>query len=180
MTSKRTRHSFDLPGANQLCGEVMELIADVCLACAGRDAERPAYSESYLRRKLRKDQYLSDAEPRMEPGGSDALLDSELSAIVDKAGLTTQQEVAWRMHLAGARQIEIAARLGVSHTTAARFIRQAEKKVQMFYARYGSLHSVYEAERRKYVYRKPSHCRQAYCRKLGYCKFALSLKHLDE
>ena len=169
------------PAWHSIPAEVMELIADVYLACSERDPERPAYTEAYMHRKLRRDDQLENVTMAVvEASESDMLLDSELSSVIKDAGLTPNQEEAWRLHLMGARKTEIATRLGVSHTTAARFIRQAERRIRMFYSKYGSLHAVYTSETRRTIYRKPSHCSKAHCRRLGYCKFALSMRDASE
>jgi hypothetical protein len=155
--------------------EVMEMISDIYLACAERDPEFPAYAESYLQGKLQR-----AASPtgwgQGTAGVSGEMLDAEVAAMLHGAGLTAQQAAAWQLHLTGMRPAEIAILMGTSHPTAARLIKGAGRRVQEFHAKYGGLHTIYRSEIRRPIYRKPGHCGAMHCRRLGYCRFALSME----
>ena len=153
--------------------EIMELISDVYLSCSGRDPDRPTYTEPYMQRKLRRLASDESGSPVETASTPNELLDSDIAAVLKAAGLTPGQKLAWRLHIIGVTQEEIAGCMGVSHPTAARLIRAAERRVGAFCSRYGGLYSVYSSEMHRPIYHKPGHCSAMHCRRLGYCRNAL-------
>jgi len=155
--------------------EVMEVIADVLLACcAGRDPDCPTYTERQLSRKSRRAASIPES---FAFGTADAasgiLLDAEIALLTDQTRMPPLEMAAWRLHVAGHRPYQIAEKMGVTRPTAARLLRSARRRVAVAHPKYEGLHSVYRGQTNRYVYRKPGHCDQRYCARLGYCRFAL-------
>ena len=152
--------------------EVLEIIADVLLASAGRDDVHPAYDEKQIIRKQRRvsrsEEYFlqSSAAGRSIDGdmAADLLLNSELSE---------KERCAWRMHYEGYLTSEIARCMGISWSAASKLVRSASKRMQKNEPCLNAVSAVYHDEVRKRVYRKPEHCDQQPCRKLGYCRYAI-------
>ena len=163
-----TRHDaprmkpFDTP----IPTEAMEVIADVILAAQARDPERPSYREMTLTKKSKR---ASLAE--LYYGVLSAARQSPADAASDDVGLTQQESMAWKMYLGGHVASEIAQVLGVTRPTAVSSVRRAAGKLTSREDGQGGLREVYRHEVRRTFYRKPSHCSEEACKRLGYCKY---------
>ena len=150
--------------------EAMEVIADLMLASQARDRQHPSYCELSLAKKSRRasqaEMYfgvLSAARRPTDESGSDDLQDD--------AGLTRQEKTVWRMYADGYRPSEIAATIGVTRPTGVRILKSAARKVAGRTNKLGGLREVYRLEVGRKAYRKPKHCPEEACRRLGYCKY---------
>jgi DNA-binding CsgD family transcriptional regulator len=101
-------------------------------------------------------------------GSSDELRSEDLQ---DDVGLTQQEKTAWRMRVDGYLPSEIAATLGVTRPTAVRALRSAARKVAGRTSKLSGLREIYRLEVRRTTYRKPRHCPEEACKRLGYCKY---------
>ncbi|MDI6827591.1 MAG: hypothetical protein QME62_03795 [Armatimonadota bacterium] len=163
----------------QMHTNVMEMIADVLLACcADRDPGCPTYTERQLLRKCRKSSLPEGFVLGAADVDSSALMDAEISSIIRHTKMSPSEEQAWRLHAVGYNFTEIANQMGVSQPTAVRFVRSAIRRVNAARAKYEGLSSIYKQETKKYIYRKPAHCNERHCAKLGYCRFALRGKSI--
>ena len=152
--------------------DAMEMIADVFLASSGRDKDRPAYDEEQLNRKRRR---VSRAEAHfsMFAASRYAFPPSDTGDILDRAGLTPDERMTWEMYSQGYRVSEIAGLLHVTRPTAARFLKSAARRIAACESAFRGLGDVYHHEVHRQLYRKPMHCSEQPCRRLGYCKYAL-------
>lgn len=151
----------------QIPPEVREVIADVLLATTGRDRESPAYDEDQLSRKIRRaaqaEEGFAMAQSGRYPfGGEDSI----------QADLTPAEWQAWELYSSGENVAEVARRLQVADSTARRLIRRAARRICASQDSSGGISEVYRDEVRRTIYRKPSHCVEQPCRRLGYCKYA--------
>lgn len=154
--------------------EAMEVIADVFLACSRRDSDRPTYSEDQLDRKRRR---ASGAEEyfAMLTSARCALRDTDIDGIPGDI-MAQDERAAWEMYSAGYRASEIARFLGVARPTAVRLLRSAARRFTADESAFRGLSDVYRSEVRRRIYRKPTHCSEQACRRLGYCKYVLNIE----
>ncbi|MHB1000151.1 MAG: sigma-70 RNA polymerase sigma factor region 4 domain-containing protein [Armatimonadota bacterium] len=151
--------------------EALEVISDVLLATAGRDEYHPAYNEAQLYRKQRK---ASKVEEYFAQSWMGSLPETgELAIILQNAGLSEKEKTAWKMHYDGYLNAEIARCLQVSWPTVQRLIRNASRRIQLYKSKFCGFDEVYHDEVFKRIYRKPVHCNDQPCRKLGYCRYAI-------
>lgn len=156
----------------QIPPEALEVIADVLLASSRRDDDHPAYNEDQLSRKRR---HALQAElyfgmitaARYSPQGSSA------DYVLDHAGLTQRERTAWAMYSDGHSVREIARFLQIARPTAVRLLRSAARRISACEAAFRGLGEVYHREVHRYIYRRPMHCSEQPCRRLGYCKYAI-------
>ena len=151
---------------------VMELIADVFLACSEEDDEHPTYDEALLARKSKR---ASRAETYygIMSAAEYAASDPTAHEVVTDSGLTHQEESACRMHAKGFRPSEIARALNVTRPTAVRVLRSAARKTSLREDAFRELREVYRREIHRHTYRKPTHCPDEPCRLLGYCRYPM-------
>ncbi|MCL6520038.1 MAG: hypothetical protein K6T99_09400 [Armatimonadetes bacterium] len=171
-----------LIGKRQMHPEVMEVIADVLLAChAERNPDCPTYTERQLLRKCRKAASLPEGFTYGSAEvDSDELFNIEMSLVSHHTRMSSSEKRAWQLYAIGYNFKEIAKLMGVSQPTAVRFVRSAARRADADDSRYKGLRSVYRQETRKYIYHKPKHCDERHCEKLGYCRFALRGKSIFE
>lgn len=150
--------------------EAVEAIADALLAVSDKDADRPTYTEEQLdrrrRRQSRAEEYfamLAAARGALPQQGCD---------VPPEAGLAEDECAAWEMFVAGYRASEIARALRISRPTAVRLIKTAARRISTCRSAFLGLGDVYRMEVHKRIYRKPSHCPEMPCRRLGYCKYS--------
>ena len=158
--------------------QAMEVIADVLLASAGRDSESPAYNETQLMRKCRRS---AQAEKYYGSTVASNCLpkDSDIAGLADSDLLNEDERAAWEMYAAGYRPSEIARHLKSSRPTVVRLLRSAARRLRALGLKYDGLSGIYHREVHRYVYRKPNHCSNRPCRRLGYCKFPIPLDRRD-
>lgn len=152
--------------------EALEMIADVLLMSLDRDRSQPAFSEAQLDRKRRR---ASKAEELMAPTFPDGcgMTDiADVEELLDEARLSDREKSAWKMRFEGYCVSEISRSLEVSSPTVERLLRSAEYRIRSMRQGYVGFSEVYYSEIHKHTYRRPSHCFEQPCRKLGYCRYA--------
>jgi len=152
--------------------DAMEMIADVFLASSARDEDRPAYNEEQLSRKRRRAS-RAEAHFAMLAARRYAFPPSDTGEILDHAGLTPDERTTWEMYSEGYRVSEIARLLRVTRPTAVRCLKSAARRIAACESAFRGLGDVYHHEVHRQLYRKPMHCSEHPCRRLGYCKYAL-------
>ena len=160
------------PLCTEIPPHVMELIADVLLACSADNEDRPTYDEALLARKSKR---ASRAETYygIMSAAQYAASDPTAHKVLTDSGLTHQEESAWRMHAKGFRPSEIARALNVTRPTAVRVLRSAARKTALREDAFRELREVYRREIHRHTYRKPTHCPDEPCRLLGYCRYPM-------
>lgn len=147
--------------------EAMEVISDVLLVASGSDGDRPTYTEEQLARKQRR---ASRAEVIF---GLSACPEDTGLRVPEDVPLTREERAAIEKHLEGLTTAQIAADLQVTIPTVRRMLRTAARRISAH--RLHGLRSIYRAEIRRHGYRRPTHCSEQPCKRLGYCKWAHKL-----
>jgi len=147
--------------------EAMETISDVLLRSSPGDGEYPAYTEEQIGRKSRRtalaEEYFVILSAMKQT--------SEDPSLRGHAGLTPAERSAFEMYYEGYASSEIAGLLGVSKPTALRLLKSAVRRMTARRADLRDVSHVYHCEVHRRAYRKPSHCREKPCGRLGYCKY---------
>ena len=152
--------------------EVQEIIADVLLAASCKDKDRPAYNEEQMDRKRRR---ASRAEEYFITLTAARYASRDLAAggLQSRAArLAGDERIAWEMFSAGYRASEIARALRISRPTAVRLLKNAARAISTHGSALLGIKDVYHTEVHRRVYRKPTHCPEQPCRRLGYCKYS--------
>ncbi len=125
-----------------LCPQALELVADILLRLAGRDAEYPAYTEEQLaRRRLRPG---AGCPPEWSRGGrASELLAAEMIELAKSAGLSADERTAWLMRLDGYGLEEIGEALGMSRFSVMRLLNRVNDRVEASPSRYRGLYASY-------------------------------------
>lgn len=157
-------HKEDIPK------EAREVIADALLASSSRNDNYPAYNELQLNRRRRR---ISRAEEYFAISAAESSNQHSISEeISDRAGLTQAERTAWELYSAGYKASEIARILHVTRPTAVRFLRSAARRIAACESTFNGLEHIYLREVHKRIYKKPMHCTEHPCRRLGYCKYS--------
>lgn len=152
--------------------EALELLADVLLISMGRDDAHPAYSETELDRKRRRTAKTDEHAALSSSDGASMTDIAGIEEMLDEAGLSDREKSAWTMHFQGYRVSEIARCLQVSWPTVSRLIRSASYRLRSVKPGFHGFSAVYYSEVHRHIYRKPNHCLEQPCRRLGYCRYA--------
>ena len=156
------------PRCRPIPQEALEVISDVLLASSPRDGEIPALDENQLMRRRRR---TSNAEVCFGLAIAEARLFEEQEETLP-ARLTPRQRLVWTMYQDGYCASEIAAALGITRPTVTRILRNAAGVIAATRTKLRGLREVYRVEVCRKGYRKPDHCSEEPCRRLGYCKYA--------
>ena len=149
--------------------EALEMISDVLLASSPRDRERPTFDENQLMRRTKRVSSI-EVYSGVETANVRLFEGQEEESIPVR--LTPRQRLIWAMRQDGYSSSEIAAALGITRPTVVRALRNAAGIVATTRMKHRGLREVYRAEVRRKIYRKPDHCFEEACRKLGYCRYA--------
>ena len=149
--------------------EVTELVADVLIAIRARDTEHPSYCEESLSRKSRRATHAELYHAMLGASRPDEAEPSESAP--QSTGLTRREAIALRMYVGGATPSEIARRLDIARPTVEGCLRSASRKLMSRTNGLPGLREVYLEEVNRRPYRKPSHCDEEACRRLGYCRY---------
>ena len=161
---------YRTPRCRPIPQEALEIIADVLLASSPRDRKTPTFDEHQLLRKTRR---ASNVEISFGLATAEARLFEQEDDIVP-ARLTTRQQLVQSLHDDGYSASEIADALGITRPTVMRMMRNSAEEIARTRTEVRGLREVYRSEVRRTGYRKPDHCAEEPCRRLGYCKYAHS------
>jgi DNA-binding CsgD family transcriptional regulator len=152
--------------------EVKELVADVYIACTSNDSERPAYSQTQLDRKRRHVSEMEQYYALLATSGHVNIATGAENTFCE-ADLEPRERIALSMYCSGYGISEIAHRLEISRPTARRLVKSAARRVSVGGHSTEALQRIYKDEVHRRIYRKPTHCAQQPCKRLGYCRYAL-------
>jgi DNA-binding CsgD family transcriptional regulator len=155
-----------------LPSEALEMIADVLLMSLDKDKTQPVFSESQLERKRRRAARVEECVAPDFPDGYAMTDIAEVDELLNDAHLSDREKSAWKMRFEGYCVSEIARSLQVSSPTVERLLRSAEYRIRSMKQGFFGFNEVYYGEIHKFIYRRPSHCFEQPCRKLGYCRYA--------
>ena len=158
-----------IPRCRPIPQEALEVIADVLLASSPKHGHAPIFNDQQLARKTRR---VSNAEVRFTMAYAERRIFEADEGEPPASALTPRQRLVWTMYVDGYSPSEIADALGITRPTAVRILRNAAGTIAGTRLRLSELGEVYRAEVRREGYRKPVHCREEPCRRLGYCKYA--------
>lgn len=150
----------------QIPPEALEVIADVLLASAGRDNDRPAYNEDQLKKKRQRAVRAEEYFGIISAAG-------QAAPTVDDIDLAENERAVLRLFQEGYKASEIARILQITRPTAVRLLKSAARRISACRSRFAGIEEMHYHETHKRVYRKPVHCPEQPCRRLGYCKYAL-------
>lgn len=157
------------PRCKPIPEEALEMISDVLLASSPKNSDYPSFSEEHLARRGRR---MSSAEVYQGMAAAENRLFEESDGEGILSGLTPRQKLVREMYMDGYAPSEIADALGITRPTAMRILRNAAGTAAKTRTRFRGLGEAYRAEVHRKGYRKPEHCQEERCRKLGYCKYA--------
>lgn len=157
------------PRCRTIPQEALEMISDVLLASSPQDDENPLFNEQQLARKSRRT-WNAELQLAIETAEKRSFEISDEG--VSPCGLKPRQQIIWEMYMDGYSPSEIADALGITRPTVLRRLRKAAAIVATTRSRLRGLGEVYRSEVHRKGYRKPDHCLEEPCRKLGYCRYA--------
>jgi len=157
------------PRCKPIPPEALEMISDVLLASSPGDGDSPTLEEGQLSRKMRRGR---SADTLFELAAAETRVFGSRESDTLPVRLTPRQRLVWAMHEDGYCPSEIAAALGTSRPTVMRILRNTAGAICKTPKTASGVLEVYRAEIGRKGYRKPNHCAEEPCRKLGYCKYA--------
>lgn len=156
------------PRCKPIPEEALEMLSDVLLASSPKDSDHPTFNEEHLARRGRR---ISSAEVYLGMAAAENRIFEGSEEETSSSSLTPRQRLVWEMYVDGYSPSEIADALGITRPTAMRILRNAGGIAAVARTRLRGLKEVYRSEVRRKGYRKPEHCSEERCRKMGYCKY---------
>ncbi len=138
----------------------LEEMSDELLKKFGKDSSPRAYSESHIKRMIRRDEKRAPEldESRISEEIIEIAVELQLNDLISAANLSTIQELYFRLHAGGMGVRKIAATLRINHRTVALQLSAAQARIRAAYreGKYAGWYEVYlsEVNRRAYRNRK--------------------------
>lgn len=148
--------------------EALEVLSDALIAASGKASDTPAYSEAQMDRKKRR---VGKVEEYFIKGSLEQHPVDMTNAYGDE--LREDEKSAWYLYNRGYNVSEIAGILDASRPTAVRMVKSAARRLAVREPKLHGLSDIYHEEVYKRLYRRPEHCIEEPCRRLGYCRYAL-------